>query len=966
MSKTVPPIFTSEFLETYLQNFKLEQVSGIFEKKQIILGWQQQQASGKLAAMNEIEPKSRFIGDIFGKVLGFQFEDASQWLIREELKTTVDGTRPDAALGLFTIRDREIDNQVRVIVETKRSGADLDDPQTRSNNKNTAVEQAFLYATKFSSKCRWVAVTNFDTIRFYHASYQGECQVFELKNLLEETTLKTLLFLFQKEQLLNRRLAPTDKLYELRAKPVYVTVTKRHILDEIYQSLYRFDELPFVEPNFIAGLYPFNILDEQVWHYENTQLYTLNPAVYHLLKHIEVKDDTISISEVLRAEFRQQHVTEADHKIDYIFKKLSNCLIFQIVCFEDLEPTRKRYGGAIGFTLKVRFAFEKDEGLIREIRYHDSPECSCSACLYKAFDLKRLARQLKANEGQAKHYTMDEGFGNYLLARNDYKTSYLVYKSIAEKTKGGGSHAITYFLTQLNLKAMATLISDYQLGDGPQLETELNAIDTDLVLYQEVDLFIDEDQLRYLKRIKDRRLYYLVKEHLINLLGTIRQNREDHLSGRTTWNVFPDHTHKLHYYYYMIFAHHQGNLLVGDVLDDYGELTEKYAEAMAISYQLPTGFKSLNSFHISEMIWHLPTVKLERIWENVPEINMETIEQEKILSYFQNFLDSGYELAFNRPIEDRWIYQLFDNFSFAERYRRIFANLFILLIKLNISDGQLKPLTQPIIRHLQVGRHPHTAETGSLAEFIKKRGYIFTVAQLYELLEVFMSHQKAHHHFYEPLGKAVPEALQNFYPDFKINDTVLIRKTLANCTASNGYHSYNQLLPIYMVCNEACRQALKEGIEISLNANLNYHLYQECLRIGMFLPNENHFFQQLIAIIKQHKRFGFQGVPSAQTPFNNYFFSTFAVLLFQIDWRISDEDRKLFGTLTPYESWLLDPENFNYAVFNPQWLTDVDNIPAVLGRLKAIPDIGPKLVSYLNEHYDQGLSKIYFEHFARP
>jgi hypothetical protein len=91
MSKILPPIFTPDFLESYLRNFKLEHVPAIFEKKQLIQSWQHQ-ASGKLAAMNEIEPKSRFIGDIFGKLLGFHYDAASQWMLREEVKTAVDST----------------------------------------------------------------------------------------------------------------------------------------------------------------------------------------------------------------------------------------------------------------------------------------------------------------------------------------------------------------------------------------------------------------------------------------------------------------------------------------------------------------------------------------------------------------------------------------------------------------------------------------------------------------------------------------------------------------------------------------------------------------------------------------------------------------------------------------------------------------------------------------------------------
>jgi hypothetical protein len=119
-----------------------------------------------------------------------------------------------------------------------------------------------------------------------------------------------------------------------------------------------------IEPSFIANLYPFNVQKEQVWHYGSYQLYTLNPAIYHLLKHIEVNDEAIILSDALRPALKELQVSEADYKVQYIFKKLSNCLIFEIVYFEDLEPIRKRNRGALGFTLNIRFTFENGEGLI--------------------------------------------------------------------------------------------------------------------------------------------------------------------------------------------------------------------------------------------------------------------------------------------------------------------------------------------------------------------------------------------------------------------------------------------------------------------------------------------------------------------------------------------------------------------------------------------------------------------------
>lgn len=54
-----------------------------------------------------------------------------------------------------------------------------------------------------------------------------------------------------------------------------------HILDELYNLLQGFKGLNFVDPHYISSLYPFNILDEYVKHYNNSgMLFSLNENIY--------------------------------------------------------------------------------------------------------------------------------------------------------------------------------------------------------------------------------------------------------------------------------------------------------------------------------------------------------------------------------------------------------------------------------------------------------------------------------------------------------------------------------------------------------------------------------------------------------------------------------------------------------------------------------------------------------------
>jgi len=69
--------------------------------------------------------------------------------------------------------------------------------------------------------------------------------------------------------------------------------------------------------------------------------------------------------------------------------------------------------------------------------------------------------------------------------------------------------------------------------------------------------------------------------------------------------------------------------------------------------------------------------------------------------------------------------------------------------------------------------------------------------------------------------------------------------------------------------------------------------------------------------------------------------------------------------LTSYESWLIEPESFDYSEFDPRWLKDAEKRPMLLKRYKKVPDIADKLELYLTNSYDKKLAELYFRHLRK-
>ena len=100
----------------------------------------------------------------------------------------------------------------------------------------------------------------------------------------------------------NSSLSPTDILFSKSESIHSNDDIGSHIIDKIYSCLRRFQDLGFVDPNYISTLKPFNVLNEHVWHYSNGTLFTNNGEIYSLLQGLNIESGELEITSELLAE----------------------------------------------------------------------------------------------------------------------------------------------------------------------------------------------------------------------------------------------------------------------------------------------------------------------------------------------------------------------------------------------------------------------------------------------------------------------------------------------------------------------------------------------------------------------------------------------------------------------------------------------------------------------------------------
>jgi len=964
MSVESKNIFSQENLNDYSSNFRLSDVPDITYKREIIQNWIDDLRCGKLNSLKEEEIKSRFILEVFGEVLEFSFWNSRNWYLREEKKTKVDGTKPDAALGYFS-KDKQKDD-VRAVIELKDANTDLDLKQKRDGNK-TPIDQAFEYAPKMGGSCKWVIVSNFKEIRFYSSNDRTKYQVYFLEDLVDNS-FKEFLFLFQKERFIAKtRKSRTDKFYDFVSSSFNEKLVSKHIVDDLYNCTCKFKGLGFVDPNYLSQLFPFNILDEKVWHYDDGVLFTLNPKIFELLSEIEFNDNNFTLSQKLTDDFVRLKIDDAVFKLEYIFEFLNKCNIYNIKAVKDYMAVYNEREGIMGRSYLHAFHFLEDQGVVKYINVNTNSECDCYVCNFRSLDFKTMLGKLKTAVGSNEHCTAELAYGYYLTANNDFKTVYTVYKYL-EKNKGIEGKGNEYFLTKLNQQKLYNLIkNNYQYEDKRAILDGLKSIDLDKIIHDDLEFEIDSQVRQYLIQIKENKLIQRIKDEVrdINIKIDELKKLYDGHGAQTGGSVLAD---DLMHEYYLLYRHVNLNFLVGDIFKEYKDVVKDIFSGLINSFLTPSvGLKSLEHFFIMEVIIHVNSSDLEKILKRTEKIIIDKISVDKLLRSFQNYFQSFYdESQFSLGIygNDLMKENLLNDY-FKNRISSIFSNLFMILTKAEITKVEFSVLEKPIMNFLEKEDILYHFNLDKFCNFINVKGNFFESKNLIALLQTGIKRDKFNNNKYDQLIITNCIVLERFYPDSIISNRSLVKRAMANCYSEYGDHvdfrAYSYLLK---VVDADCHNLIVQEIDSTLGHNFDDNLYCKLLWEDMFHYSYKKYFDTYVEIINESKGYG--------VTFNNgkmdysrldFILFNFALLVQHKGIVFTTSQRKMLTDLSDYETWLIDPHHFDYKSFKCYWLISVFRKTIFLDKIKGIEEIKHLLEVELKREFNQELSEIYVKYF---
>lgn len=956
------PIFSELFLSKFLYDFRLSSIPNIRLIKEKIELLIKELQSGKIDSLKEEEVKSRFVTTFFGDILNFNYGNADAWMLREEKKSLTDGSKPDAVLGYF-YADKQRDD-VRVVIEVKDARTSLDEKQKRINSASP-VDQGFSYAHKTGGGCRWVVVTNIREIRFYTSSDSSKYQVYLLEKLNDESKLKELLFLFHKDNFIKSdRIdkSNTDKLLEISESKTEKKTGKVHIIDKMYHSLKRFEDFGFVNPDYIASIKPFNILDEYVWHYRDSILFTINEEIYDLINGISIIESKIIFSDSITQDFADANVDSAEEKLRWCFTFLNKCLITEIQAVKDYQAEFTIKKALLNIPKTHIFSCQNDNIIRLEINIRESNNvCDCLICNYRNFDFERLIKKLKKVEASPDYYSMEYAFGNYLLSSNDYRTPYFILNEIRNKVKTIPEKGVTYFLATLNIKFLYNQVRMSTMGDTGKIRSEIRAIDLDKLLYSELEFYVEREVLDYLKKVKEDDLIHKVQENVEELFEKINDLKI--LIDEGGSQTGPNYAYNLLNNYEKCYLHHYHNGLFYLKFQRYNRLSERVLKALLVSYNTDGyGLLYFTEFVLTESILNIPNSKLKKILLEQQSIEVDSESLKKLMVKLKNLLSSYVKKSFfNDFLKNEILSSQLQNWEFQKQYSRIFANTFAFLSVIDIKKKDFSNIAQLLINFLEVEDTLAHFDLKMLEDFIFKRGDLFEDIELESILNIAIRRTEIHNLKYEGLLQSIPETFIKYRPLYKYSNLNLTRRLLLNCEREDGsFTNYKKAIYLAQVSNESCREILVSAFRGFLEKNFDVDFYELLLHAGVLEYSESDYLEKYVLYANTGK--SARAYKYGNLVLTSYVYLGFINLISKLHIDVNQDCFGKLKDLNDFERWLLDPVKFNYQKFDCQWLIEIDGFSYILRKMSNIPEILLSVEKSLELDFNPVLAKIKYRY----
>jgi len=725
-------------------------------------------------------------------------------------------------------------------------------------------------------------------------------------------------------------------------------ICNKNVIDQIYFSLNRFNELTSLPQDFLAKLFPFNISKKNSLNINGYSLLTKNENLINLFfNQFNSSNEGKKFNPPQELNLTEAQINDYEKKINEIIEKLNYSLIFFIVKENKMPDSFGNHGWSNDYIIlqskndinKDSLDFKLDQLLLSEL----------------IFDINNS----NVTETTNIQLDLEIAFNHYKIG--NFKTSYNLFELIANKAWQTGKY-FSYYIAKHNIKTIRNLLSFYENNLNNDVKQKIlrlmDDVDFDKLLFQIP--YMGGAEYELLKIIRDDSVLINAEDIINETYKNILQVYELYKKGGRSMG--PNYVQTIQIELSKISLFYNSNYIIIDEFNNFTKLIKKGIEALLISFATNKKYDlrltEFNKTFFDFIISYCDAKEIIEIAQKY-EIDNFTFKEEElkeILIIVDNFLKSFFvqtnvfQLQF---YADKFLNNQLNNEFFNDKCIKKFKNIFLILSKIEISNDISIYLVPNLINFLKHESFLWGDCFDYLNSFLLKNRHLLSKEDIIKILDSFTN---------KPSVYLNTHTFQTISTIYKQNDfDGISNSNLINTLLKNSGDGVSKIIvPLWDISDDNIKSILKERILNSLNFSFSINLYLESSRNHVI--DYNLYFEQYISELNATKHDGFF-IENGKLNVNNFSFINSMIFIYSLNLEVNDIRLNAFTNLTDFMRFYLFPEKFDYKKFNTDWLLIAPREVFFI-RFNKIPKLKKEIENALKISYNPILSEIYFKYFV--
>ncbi|WP_438426227.1 hypothetical protein [Aquimarina macrocephali] len=700
------------------------------------------------------------------------------------------------------------------------------------------------------------------------------------------------------------------------------------LLEQLYDYVsIRHKEIKFYPISLFINHYPLKT--NSYSYYSTFNLNTDNEELIELFKSVEISDDNeISIAD----EKFYNGVENYEAKIKAILLGLSSNLIFNI----SSKKSRERL----------------------PIRYSKVKNCECPKCSFSKFKFSECFKSLDSYTNSKKDLQessyLNYQIGNYLFAVEKQKKALFEYNKKRLNT--------SYFIGQFNLSKLSIFVRNNYFGENSQNELvkELKAID---LAYVETNKSSNENK-KLIKHLRENTFYTDARNKIQETSNKLIDQYYSSLNG--SWSSNND-VWILINEFAKLKSFLVDNYIVYDKFKEFQDVFSTFIEGLFASHAIAdkhhSRLENFDDWLITNLLQYGNPEIIDKYYKRY---KLKKIRYKKTSSNGDSFSELIDNFFSNVNLRKSLIENCeSNNRRFWEYYNRVFKNLLTLVSISDFNQTFINSFSKQLVGYLEKENFIDSQSFEQINLFLYRCGENIDKESIHRFFNLGINKPFYHNsEFYDSLLNIIEKKKERISITEKQFQTI---KNIAfeECSLCKKNHRNSIIIPLYlMIGNSDFKKAIGNIIIEKLQESFSFNLFYQATLFELIPLDKNMLNKAIEMSLPKSKQVSFKSIFSGIDDKRFDRLNSILNLCFKFDIDTTTEQFESFKDLGSYYTWLIDMDNFNYDLFETEWVGEYAT-KFYYRKIHNNRFVKEKLDSIIKNKFDSSLERDYLNIYVR-